>query len=101
MVSRGTCIQVHRVAEAGAWTSKLFLPSSDLSRVKITRRDPVTGIKARMVLDCSDSKPAPDFWLRDGDVIEGAGYRLKRENPLALLPSKRLLRPQAVEFLSC
>ena len=50
--------------------SGVLLASSDLSRVKVTRRDPATGKKREWILDCSDSKPAPDFWLRDGDVIE-------------------------------
>jgi ankyrin repeat protein len=50
--------------------SKLVLASSDLSRVKVTRLDPVTGQKREWVVDCSDGKPAPDLWLRDGDVIE-------------------------------
>ncbi len=48
----------------------LLLASSDLSHVKVTRRDPQTGKKHEWVLDFSDSQPAPDFWLRDGDVIE-------------------------------
>ena len=50
--------------------SNVLLASSDLSHVKVTRRDPKTGKKREWILDCSDSKPAPDFWLRDGDVIE-------------------------------
>jgi len=51
-------------------SSKLLMPSSDLSRVKVRRHDAQTGQEREWVLDCSDSKPAPDFWLRDGDVIE-------------------------------
>ncbi len=50
--------------------SKLVLVSSDLSRVKVTRRDPATGQKREWVVDCSEASPAPDFWLRDGDKIE-------------------------------
>jgi hypothetical protein len=50
--------------------SKLLLASSDLSRIKVTRLDPATGQKQEYTLDCSESKPAPDFWLRDGDTIE-------------------------------
>ena len=50
--------------------SKLVLVSSDLSRVRVTRRDAATGEKREWVVDCSDSKFAPDFWLRDGDRIE-------------------------------
>ncbi len=50
--------------------SKLLLASSDLSRIKVTRLDPATGQKREYTLDCSEAKPAPDFWLRDGDTIE-------------------------------
>jgi ankyrin repeat protein len=42
----------------------------DYSHVKITRKDPSTGQQREWVLDCSPPKPAPDFWLRDGDVVE-------------------------------
>jgi hypothetical protein len=49
--------------------SKLVRFSSDLSRVKVTRRDPKTGKKHEWMLDCSGGN-APFFWLRDGDVIE-------------------------------
>jgi len=50
--------------------TNLLLASSDLSHIKVTRMDAKTGKKREWVLDCSDSKPAPDFWLREGDVIE-------------------------------
>jgi hypothetical protein len=50
--------------------SNLLLASSDQSRIKVTRRDQATGEKREWVLDCSDGKPAPAFWLRDSDVIE-------------------------------
>jgi hypothetical protein len=50
--------------------SKLVLVSSDLSHVKVTRRDPATGQERQWVVDCSEASPAPDFWLRDGDKIE-------------------------------
>ena len=77
--------------------SKLIRFSSDLSRVKVTRRDPKTGKKLEWVINCSPSPEAipagsdfsqrlqevmersrsdgqfsgmPDLWLRDGDVIE-------------------------------
>jgi cytohesin len=50
--------------------SKLLLASSDLSRIKITRMATANGEKQDYTLDCSESKPAPDFWLRDGDLIE-------------------------------
>jgi cytohesin len=51
-------------------SSGLLLASSDLSRIKVTRTDPVKGEKREYILDCSESQPAPNFWLRDGDVIE-------------------------------
>lgn len=46
--------------------------SSDLSRVKVTRRDPETGKTAEWTLDCSNqnNQGVPDLWLRAGDVIE-------------------------------
>ena len=50
--------------------SKLVLVSSDLSRVKVTRRDPATGQKREWVVDCSDPRQAPSLWLQDGDRIE-------------------------------
>jgi hypothetical protein len=50
--------------------SKFVLASSDLSRVKVTRRDPAGGQERHWVVDCSDASPAPDLWLRDGDKIE-------------------------------
>ncbi len=50
--------------------SNLLLASSDLSRVKVTRHDPVSAKAREWLLDCSDTKPTPAFWLRDGDVIE-------------------------------
>ena len=50
--------------------SKLIRFSSDLTRAKVTRRDAATGQTRDRVLDCSDPKRAPEFWLHDGDVIE-------------------------------
>jgi hypothetical protein len=50
--------------------SNLLLASSDLTRIKVTRHDLPTGLPHEWVVDCSDAKPAPDLWLRDGDVIE-------------------------------
>ena len=47
----------------------VLLSSSDLSRVKVTRHDPLTGKKREWVLDCSGNN-TPDLWLRNGDVIE-------------------------------
>jgi hypothetical protein len=50
--------------------SKLLLASSDLSHIKLTRADPTTGQKRELIVDCSEGKPAPSVWLRDGDIIE-------------------------------
>jgi ankyrin repeat protein len=51
--------------------SKLVLISSDLARVKVTRRDPATGQKREWVVDCSKGgDSAPNLWLQDGDRIE-------------------------------
>jgi ankyrin repeat protein len=47
---------------------KLLLSSSDLSRVKVIRRDPNAGTRREWILDCATSPS--DFRLRDGDVIE-------------------------------
>jgi ankyrin repeat protein len=49
--------------------SKTLLASSDLSRVKIKRTD-AAGKIHEWTMDCSDSKSPPNFWLRDGDVVE-------------------------------
>ena len=46
--------------------SKLVLISSDLSRVKITRRDPDGKTRERFV-DCTKDA---EFWVEDGDRIE-------------------------------
>ena len=50
--------------------SKLLLTSSDLSHIKLIRSDPATGKKRELIVDCSEGKPAPSVWLRDGDLIE-------------------------------
>jgi hypothetical protein len=50
--------------------SKLVLASSDLSRVKVIRTDSATGRKEERVFDCGEGRPAPEFWLRNGDIIE-------------------------------
>ncbi|HXI53257.1 MAG TPA: ankyrin repeat domain-containing protein, partial [Candidatus Saccharimonadales bacterium] len=46
--------------------------SSDLSRVRVKRADPVNGKHREWTLDYSSPGPAPlsDFWLRNGDVVE-------------------------------
>ena len=50
--------------------SDLVLASSELSAVKVKRQDPVSGKKHEWTVDCRPNQPAPDLWLRDGDVIE-------------------------------
>ncbi|HEV2209860.1 MAG TPA: ankyrin repeat domain-containing protein [Verrucomicrobiae bacterium] len=70
----GRPLNIH--TEAPLWlkpalrASNLLLASSDLSRIKVTRVDPASGEKHEWVLDCSDGKPAPAFWLKAGDVID-------------------------------
>ncbi|HLP75837.1 MAG TPA: ankyrin repeat domain-containing protein, partial [Candidatus Paceibacterota bacterium] len=83
----------------GSEAQSMLLSSSDLSRVKVTRRDPANGKQRWWLLDCTDNNgrfvpaspgiggigiPRPrtsvsnnqnnaddnDLWLRDGDVIE-------------------------------
>jgi ankyrin repeat protein len=44
--------------------------NSDLSRVKIIRRNADTGKADELVLNCSRMNRAPDLWVRNGDVIE-------------------------------
>jgi hypothetical protein len=49
----------------------LLLSSSDLSRVKVTRKDPATGKTTEFVVDVPKVRYTPqDLFLRDGDVIE-------------------------------
>ena len=47
--------------------SHRLLASSDVSRVKVTRKDPVSGQPQEMLFNLETQN---DFWLRDGDVIE-------------------------------
>jgi hypothetical protein len=47
----------------------VVLASSDLSRLKVTRKASAAAPAGEYVLDCSGDN-APAFWLRDGDVIE-------------------------------
>jgi hypothetical protein len=50
---------------------QLILSSSDLSRVKVTRRDPKTGKEREWILDCTNTQSGgPDLYLRDGDIID-------------------------------
>ena len=48
--------------------SKLIRVSSDLSRVKVTRQDPLTKKTSEWTIDCTDQ--TDNLWLRDGDLIE-------------------------------
>lgn len=50
--------------------SHLLLASSDLSRIKLIRTDPVSGQRRELIVDCRGIAPGPSVWLRDGDVIE-------------------------------
>ena len=50
--------------------SGLLLTTSDLSRVRVTRRDPAAGKSQEWILDETKVDWFLDFWLRDGDVIE-------------------------------
>jgi ankyrin repeat protein len=83
----------------GGMAQSVLTSSSDLSRVKVTRRDVTTGKNHEWIVDCSDHQtsssqfipqppstfqmrlaelnynannpqPSSDLWLRDGDVIE-------------------------------
>jgi hypothetical protein len=49
---------------------RLLRSSSDLSRLKVTRRDPKTGKAREWILDCSHPDSLPDLVLRNGDVLE-------------------------------
>ena len=48
--------------------SKLLLSSSDLSRIKVIRKD--AGLEKELVVDCSNDAHPPSVWIRDGDIIE-------------------------------
>jgi hypothetical protein len=50
--------------------SELLLASSDLSHIKVKRRDITTGKMHEWMVDCSNPQAPPNLWLRDGDVIE-------------------------------
>jgi hypothetical protein len=45
---------------------------SDLSQVKVTRRNAATGKMETWVIDCRQPQPGQtaDLWLRAGDVVE-------------------------------
>jgi hypothetical protein len=38
--------------------------------VKVTRIDPSSGKNIETVVNCTDAAPAPEVFLRNGDVIE-------------------------------
>ncbi|HEV2319380.1 MAG TPA: ankyrin repeat domain-containing protein [Verrucomicrobiae bacterium] len=52
----------------------VLLSDSDMSRVKVTRQNPATGKLFEWTIDCSTFmspfNSTPNFWVRDGDVIE-------------------------------
>ena len=50
--------------------SGLLLTTSDLSRVRVTRRDSQSGKLQEWILDETKFDWTTDFWMRDGDVIE-------------------------------
>jgi ankyrin repeat protein len=54
------------------YRSGMLRASSDLSRVKVIRRDPRSGQSYELVFNCKGDVPGglPDLWLRDGDYIE-------------------------------
>jgi hypothetical protein len=55
---------------AGLDGTGLLRVSSDLSHVKVRRRNPATGQDFELVLDCSNPGSPPNLWLRNGDAIE-------------------------------
>ncbi len=55
------------------YRSGMLRASSDLSRVKVSRRDSASGQRYEMLFDCSANRPidpSSELWLRDGDAIE-------------------------------
>jgi ankyrin repeat protein len=44
--------------------------SSDLSRVRVRRQDPVTRQPQEWTIDYVNARPPTDLWLRDGDQID-------------------------------
>jgi len=63
-------------AETDFWLSKhifrsnLLLSTSDLTRIKVYRMDPITKEKLELTFDLTRSPMPSDLWLLDGDVIE-------------------------------
>lgn len=55
------------------YRSGMLRASSDVSRVKVSRRDSASGQRYEMVFDCSANRPidvSSELWLREGDLIE-------------------------------
>ncbi len=52
------------------YNANVILTSSDLSRVKVMRKDSTTRKTIELTLDLQKNDPANALWLRDGDVIE-------------------------------
>ncbi len=50
-------------------SSRMLLASSDLSRIKVTRRNATTGQTNEWIVNGSDPYHQPDLWLQDGDKI--------------------------------
>jgi hypothetical protein len=50
--------------------SHLLLSSSDVTRVKVTRKDPASGQVQAMQFNLEAQMNDNDLWLRDGDIIE-------------------------------
>lgn len=50
--------------------SGLLLTSSDLTRVRVRRHDPITARSQEWVIDETKPDLDTDLWVRDGDVIE-------------------------------
>jgi ankyrin repeat protein len=73
--SSGKRIPAHSAApldlKSVVYGSGFLLASSDTKRVKVTRKDPMSGQAKEMLFDIS-KPPSNDvgLWLRDGDVIE-------------------------------
>jgi ankyrin repeat protein len=47
-----------------------LLTSSDLSKVKLTKHDLVSGKPQQWTVDCSNPNKLPEIWLHQGDIIE-------------------------------
>jgi ankyrin repeat protein len=53
------------------YVSSLLLASSDVTHLKVLRKDPASGRVQEMMFNLQEqTNPDHDLWLRDGDVIE-------------------------------